>query len=112
MACAIRLSWSFDASRISSPGNFPIARKTGWPTEFAPKMRIARGDLEETRDHLRKAIRVRYVSEAEGAAMIELAGRSLGASTRFVEYLETKGEEWKKAYRWRIQHPEPAGPGT
>jgi len=48
-------------------------------------------------DHLRKAIRVRYVSEIEGAAMIELAGRSLGAATRFVQYLETNAEEWKKA---------------
>jgi four helix bundle protein len=100
-------------SAASAPRNMSEGFGRFWPTEFAPKMRIARGELEETRDHLRKAIRVRYLSETEGAAMIELAGRSLGASTRFVEYLETKGEEWKKAYRWQLQHPEPADePGT
>ena len=84
-----------------------------WPTEFAPKMRIARGELEETRDHVRKAIRARYVSEDAGAEMIGLASRSIGASMRFVQYLETNGEAWKKAYRWRMQNPEPDGePGT
>ena len=74
-----------------------------WPTEFAPKMRIAKGELEETIDHLRKAIRERYVTESEGETMIILAKRAMGASIRFVRYLELNGEDWKRNYRDRMQ---------
>ena len=35
--------------------------------------------------------------------MIQLAKRAIGASIRFVQYLELNGEEWKKQYRDRMR---------
>ncbi|HEY6210795.1 MAG TPA: four helix bundle protein [Vicinamibacterales bacterium] len=98
-------------SAASAPRNMAEGFGRFWPTEFAPKMRIAKGELEETQDHVRKAIRQRYVTESEGDAMITLAKRAIGASIRFVRYLELNGEDWKRHYRHRMQNeaenPEP-----
>jgi four helix bundle protein len=90
-------------SASSAPRNMSEGFGRFWPTEFAPKMRIAKGELEETIDHLRKAIRERYVTESEGETMIILAKRAMGASIRFVRYLELNGEDWKRNYRDRMQ---------
>jgi four helix bundle protein len=91
-------------SASSAPRNMSEGFGRFWPTEFAPKMRIAKGELEETQDHVRKSIRERYVTEAEGDSMIKLAKRAIGASIRLVQYLELNGEQWKKHYRDRMQN--------
>src|ERR1051326_2759765 len=62
-------------SAASAPRNMAEGFGRFWPTEFAPKMRIAKGELEETQDHVRKATRQRYVTESEGDAMITSEAR-------------------------------------
>ena len=77
-----------------------------WPTEFAPKLRIARGELQETHDHLLKAVREKYLSQDEAAPMLVLAKRALGGTTRLLAYFDRQGAEWKKDFQTR-QSSEP-----
>ena len=85
-------------SAASAPANTSEGFGRFWPTEFAAKLRIARGELEETRNHVWKAIRRNWVTGEEGAEMIRVASRAIGAATRLLEYLDTHGEEWKRSF--------------
>jgi four helix bundle protein len=86
-------------SASSAPRNMVEGFGRFWPAEFAHKMRIAIGELEETQDHLEKAIEEAYISRTAFDEMWALADRSIGASVRFVQYLETSGEDWKRQFR-------------
>ncbi len=81
-----------------------------WPKEFAHKMRIAIGELKETQDHLARACEDKYISTEAFDEMSTLANRSIGASVKFVEYLETSGDDWKKGYQAARRKP-PKGNG-
>jgi four helix bundle protein len=70
-----------------------------WPAEFAHKLRIAIGELEESQNHLEKAMESEYIAKPEFEKMFTLADRSVGACVRFVEYLESAGEDWKKGFK-------------
>jgi len=85
-------------SASSAPRNIAEGFGRFWPSEFAHKLRIAKGELEETRDHLLKALEEQYISETTAAEMIRLAKRAIGAATRFLVYLDRNGDAWKKAY--------------
>jgi len=69
-----------------------------WPAEFAHRVRIAIGELEETLDHLDKALESNYITEEQHLEMYGLGNRAAGAAVRFVQYLDAAGPDWKKEY--------------
>ena|SRR5579862_1148637 len=85
-------------SASSAPRNISEGYGRFWPTEFAPKLRIARGELQETHDHLLKAVRQRYLTEEEAKPMLVLAKRALGGTTRLLKYFDHCGDSWKKNF--------------
>jgi four helix bundle protein len=92
--------------RSSSSAARNIAEGFGrfWPAEFARFVRIARGSLEETKDHVEAAFERGYISESERAQLITLGSRALGASTRLAQYLDEAAETWaskRKTFRKR-----------
>jgi len=58
------------------------------PGEFAHKMRIAKGELLETLDHVNRGRERNYLDDREHSDMVVLANRAIGASTNLVKYLE------------------------
>jgi len=98
-------------SASSAPSNISEGFGRFWPTEVSPKLRIARGELEETCNHLRKAIREQYVSEGDAADMLLLAKRAIGAATRLLNYFDRHGESWKKDFLARQRNIVAIEPG-
>jgi four helix bundle protein len=86
-------------SSASAPRNMVEGFARFWPAEFAHKLRIAIGELEECQNHLEKALESGYIAKPEFEKMFTLADRSVGACVRFVEYLESAGEDWKKGFK-------------
>ena len=97
-------------SAASAPRNISEGYGRFYPTEFAPKLRIARGELQETHDHLLKAVRERYLSEDEARPMLVLARRALGGATRLLAYFDRQGNSWKKDFLARQLGQETALP--
>ena len=60
-----------------------------YPREFAPFVRIARGSLSETIDHLRRAQARGLLTADEASSAGTLARRARGAAARLVSYLES-----------------------
>jgi len=87
--------------RSGSSGPRNIAEGFGRyrPAEFARFVRIARGSLMETKDHLSAALERQYVSSSEFGRMNQLVNRALGASTRLVQYLDEAAEKWTQRSR-------------
>jgi four helix bundle protein len=85
-------------SSASPPRNMAEGFGRFWPAEFAHKLHIAVGELEETQDHLDKALEQNYIDDEEHIEMYALADRAVGASTRFIQYLDGAGKDWKKEY--------------
>ena len=81
-------------SSSSAPRNIAEGFGRFTPGEFARFVRIARGSLEETKDHLDAGFERGYFSELEHAEMIVLANRALGASVRLAQYLDTAAKTW------------------
>jgi four helix bundle protein len=75
-----------------------IARSSSSAGEFAHRVRIAIGELEETLDHLDKALESNYITEEQHLEMYGLGNRAAGAAVRFVQYLDAAGPGWKKEY--------------
>ena len=73
-------------SSSSAPRNIAEGFGRYWPAEFARFIRIARGSLNETKDHLDAGLEQRYVPNAEHGDMKKLADRALGACTRLAQY--------------------------
>jgi four helix bundle protein len=85
-------------SASSAPRNIAEGFGRFWPAEFAHKLRIARGELRETHDHLGLAIDQKYIDVHDYAVMFRLADRAIGASTRLLRYLDSAGPDWKKGF--------------
>jgi four helix bundle protein len=98
-------------SAASAPRNIEEGFGRFWPTEFSPKLRIARGELHETRGHLLKAIRQQYLTEEDAIEMLLLAKRAIGAATGLLAYFDRHGPTWKKEFLARLRaegsEPEP-----
>ena len=74
-----------------------------WPLEFAHKLRIAIGELQEVQDDLDKALTHSYITVPSHGEMWRLADLAIGASVNLVKYLETAGPDWKKEFRDRMR---------
>ncbi len=85
-------------SASSAPRNIAEGFGRFWPAEFAYKLRIARGEVRETNDHLGLAINEKYIDVQEHVVMFRLADRAIGASTRLLQYLDSAGPDWKKGF--------------
>jgi four helix bundle protein len=85
-------------SASSAPRNIAEGFGRFWPAEFAHKLRIARGELRETHDHLRLALDQKYIDVHDYAIMFRLGDRAIGASTRLLRYLDAAGPDWKKGF--------------
>jgi four helix bundle protein len=85
-------------SASSAPSNMAEGFGRFWPGEFAYKVRVAIGELEETLDHLDKALASRYVLDEQHLEMYALGDRAASAAVKFVRYLEAADPDWKKAY--------------
>jgi four helix bundle protein len=97
-------------SASSAPRNIVEGFGRFWPAEFARLLRIARGELQETQDHLDKGLEEGYLSASEHSEMMRLANRAIGAATRLLQYLDSVAETWKKNRRGkarRTENPEP-----
>jgi four helix bundle protein len=86
------------ASASSAPRNIAEGFGRFWPREFAHKLRIARGELEETQSALSVALLQKYVTEDQHSEMYRVANRAIGAATRLLQYLDTAGDDWKKGF--------------
>jgi len=85
-------------SSSSAPRNMSEGFGRFWPAEFAHKMHIAIGELEETQDHIDKALEEKHIDDDEHLDMYGLADRAIGAAVKFVEYLDAAGPDWKKDF--------------
>jgi four helix bundle protein len=101
-------------SASSGPRNIVEGFGRFWPAEFARLLRVARGELQETQDHLDKGLEEGYLSAFDHSEMMRLANRAIGAATRLLRYLDGVAEKWKKNRRgrpWRTrtqdENPEP-----
>jgi four helix bundle protein len=95
-------------SASSAPRNIAEGFGRFLPGDFARFIRTARGSLEETQDHLDAGRERGYMTVEAHAEMRRLAHRALGASTRFILYLDRAAADWKKDGRRRPKpNPEP-----
>jgi four helix bundle protein len=80
-----------DARRAarSAPANLAEGFHRYRPRDNAKFVRIAIGSLGETFNHLRHARKHNYISDVEYRDWTVLAKRARGASTRWLEYLES-----------------------
>lgn len=90
-------------SSSSAPRNMAEGFGRFWPAEFSHKMHIAVGELEETQDHLDKALEQHYIDDDAHLEMYALADRSIGAAVRFIRYLDGAGHDWKKEYTAKLR---------
>ncbi|HEX5474778.1 MAG TPA: four helix bundle protein [Vicinamibacterales bacterium] len=77
------------ASARSAPAN--IAEGFGYytPKQNARHVAIARASLEETLNHLLDASKQGYINQAEYAALVSLNRRALGATGKYLRYLQS-----------------------
>jgi four helix bundle protein len=73
----------------SAPNNLAEGFHRFRPRDSARFVRIAIGSLGETINHLRHAWKRKYITDAEHTEWVSLAKRARGASTRWLEYLES-----------------------
>jgi four helix bundle protein len=76
-------------SSSSPPANIAEGFGRFKPREFAHFMRIARGSLLETRNHLLDGRGKRYFSDEDAEHLLELQVRATIAATRLLRYLES-----------------------
>jgi len=76
-----------DAS-ASAPRNIAEGFGRYRPREFARFIEIARGSLQETKNHLHDGLYRTYFSAPEHARLIRLTDRALGASSALLRYLK------------------------
>ncbi|MGH9329725.1 MAG: four helix bundle protein [Vicinamibacterales bacterium] len=77
------------------------------PTDFLRSLEIARGELEETQDHLKSALHREYLTEADHQRMWRLAVRAITANTGLQKYLRTKGRHGPVTRRQPSEPREP-----
>ena len=97
-------------SRSSAPRNIAEGFGRYRPAEFARFVRIARGSLTETKDHLDAGHERGYLSSSEHRSMNQLVNRAIGASTGLVRYLDEAAKTWTQGrhpFRAKRRSPEP-----
>ena len=81
-----------DSTR-SAPRNIAEGFGRFQPRQFANFVRIARGSLKETRNHLHDGVASGYFTSEDVRPLMLLLRRALGASTALLKYLDScKGE--------------------
>ena len=80
-------------SAASAPRNIAEGWGRYYPNENAPYVRIAKGSLNETKNHLLHGKRVRYFTQEDFNKAFRLVKRALGATTRYLLYLESCGKD-------------------
>jgi four helix bundle protein len=81
-----------DSSR-SAPRNIAEGFAYFKPKQFAKYLRVARGSLAETRNHLLDGRSNGYFDQEDAARMLRLCSRATIATTRLLEYVEScKGQ--------------------
>ena len=76
-------------SAASAPANISEGWGRYYANQNAPYVRIAKSSLDETLNHLLKGKRRRYFSAEDFNDAFKLAKRALGATTRYLLYLES-----------------------
>jgi four helix bundle protein len=76
-------------SSASAPRNISEGFGRFYPTENAPFVNIAKASLEETQNHLLHGQRRRYWRQEDFDSAWKLSKRALGATLRYLQYLET-----------------------
>ncbi len=59
------------------------------PKPFARYMRIALGSLNETRNHLKEGLDLKYFTESDANRLLKLCRRASIAATRLIRYLDS-----------------------
>ena len=80
-------------SAASAPSNISEGWGRYYPNQNAPYVRIAKGSLEETVNHLLKGKRRKYFAPDDFNKAFRLAKRAIGATTRYLLYLESCGKD-------------------
>ena len=76
-------------SAASGPRNIAEGWGRYYPVQNAPYVRIAKGSLEETVNHLFHGKKRKYFAPEDFDKAFRLADRALGATTRYLLYLES-----------------------
>lgn len=76
-------------SAASAPSNISEGWSRFYPTENAQFVRWAKGSLGETNNHLLYGKRHKYFDQADLEAALRLCRRAIGATTRYLQYLES-----------------------
>jgi four helix bundle protein len=77
----------------SSPRNIAEGHGRFKPRQFAQFLRIARGSLQETRNHLQDGQTRNYFRAEDANKRLVLQKRALAGTTRLIKYLESlKGD--------------------
>jgi len=94
----------------SAPANLAEGFGRFWPHDNAKSVRTALGSLAEVQNHLRDALKERYITEDEHREMAHLTKRAIGASTRWHQYLKSckPGDPTP----WLKEKPRTNEPGT
>jgi four helix bundle protein len=76
-------------SSSSPPSNIAEGFGRFKPREFANFVRIARGSLLETRNHIQDGQTKKYFSEEDTNGLLKLHARAMIATTRLLRYLDS-----------------------
>jgi len=71
----------------SAPANLAEGFGRFRPRENAKAVRVALGELAETKNHLRHALKQAYITQQEFDEMHRLARRAVGAASKWHQYL-------------------------
>ena len=97
-------------SSASAPRNISEGFGRYYPTENAPFVNIAKGSLEETQNHLLHGQRRRYWKQADFEKAWKLSKRALGATLRYLQYLETCDGPVRPRKKPKASPPKPKKP--
>jgi four helix bundle protein len=93
-------------SSSSAPANLAEGFGHFKPRQFAKYTRIARASLFETRDHLVAASRSGHIPPNLAEALLRLNTRAIGATTRFLAYLDSCPPEGPTGWS-KVTSPKP-----
>lgn len=94
-------------SAASAPSNIAEGWGRYYPNQNAPYVRVAKGSLEETVNHLLRGRRRKYFTSEDFNKAFGLAKRAIGATTRYLLYLESCGSDPPAPEGRPPENPEP-----
>jgi four helix bundle protein len=74
--------------------------------EMIRYLRMARGELGEVQNDIRRGLRARYFSASEAESLAKLAGRAMGTTTNFLKAKLRQREDEARNKRRRRPRPE------